>query len=187
MDKEPAGNSRFFTFLGRVPVVISLFFTMLILSILLNNVLFPSERIALRDKPLPDFDMIQKPGETLQSIRDFGPDGRKVYTKLMVVDMFFPIAYGLFFAGLLSYLLMGLKLSNRLIPWLGLIPGILDISENICFYTLVLSYETGSKTVEYFAAFLTPAKYIIMLNAMIVGTVLAVRNITKRLYARLRR
>ncbi|WP_292364221.1 MULTISPECIES: hypothetical protein [unclassified Methanoculleus] len=119
-----------------------------------------------------DMEFTYTPVQAYAMLAALGDAGREFYlTRIVPLDLVFPLAYTLFFAVTITWLL-----SRRLpegSPWMRLnvvplIAGAADYGENIGVIALLLSYPAELYGVAGFTAVMSPIKYTFIAVSMLI-------------------
>jgi hypothetical protein len=133
-------------------------------------VLFPArtrQLAALAAPKVPGPALDARRGYSLTEAEAFlgaiGPEGRRLYALTeLSLDLAFPVLYGLFFAGLLAFVLARAVPERRRVRRLAYLPlamAVADISENLTLTALALSYPPLNTGLARLANVFTLAKY----------------------------
>ena len=142
--------------------------------------------------------------EAYRQIGSYGAQGRTWYNLFQVVDLFFPLAYALFFAGTLAALVKrltgmqrergtqesGKSLENknstmlRFLPFLPIIGAVFDLFENVGIFSMIRIYPAEFKALStaVMAAGICKFAFLAASIAVIIilGVILLVRRTNTR-------
>lgn len=93
----------------------------------------------------------------------FGDEGRRVYLRAELVDLVYPLVYGLFFAFLIALPARRLLRAGsrfRLLCLAPLAATLLDYLENACFFTLLLRWPARLDAVAALAGVFNVGKWL---------------------------
>ncbi len=112
---------------------------------------------------IPDMEIFYTPAALTAILDALGPAGREFYlTRIIPLDMVFPLLYSLFFLIVLFRLMGGLGLLKTRATYLLILPvlaGSVDYSENVCFLTILLNYPEPMTGVAALASLFTLVKW----------------------------
>lgn len=178
------GEDTMYTFLSRIANRTWLFVALAVLFVgmyVLMQVLFSS---LLRASPvLPDARFFYTSGQLTTILDALGPSGRHTYMLLHLVDMVFPLVYGLFLAVMMAYLWGvrgGAVKAASPLSVLALAAALCDYAENICVRIVSALFVPGRTAANVdalrplaasLAGFATAAKWT--LSALSVVAILA--------------
>jgi len=129
------------------PLTILLFFVLVILfEIVFTVFLGPRFLEITNETDLLDMTTFYSAEQAYEIIGQYGTEGRDYYNYIQIVDFFFPAAYALFFALLITYLLQRRNWLET--PWcrLALIPlvaGLCDWLENTGIFIMLRRYPAS--------------------------------------------
>jgi hypothetical protein len=107
--------------------------------------------------PAPDARLHYSSQELVAYLDALGPEGREVYMRLHLLDMAFPLVYGLFFATLLAVFWGGRRRGTvaalAIVPLVGTLS---DLAENVCIRIVSAQFAAG-RSVDDVAALALPA------------------------------
>jgi hypothetical protein len=116
--------------------------------------------------------------DAYNALTDFGPEGRKRYALLEVVDLAYPVAYGSFFALGIIYAfrrLFGRGNAAQLLALLALAGWLADWLENSSVLTMIAVYPNKLPALGQFLSFDSPIKWLLDILAgtlAIIGLIL---------------
>ena len=112
------------------------------------------------------------PQSAYQVLTDLGQAGRDAYLTVNLLDMFFPLTYGLFLSISLTmtYTFVYPAQSKRnFVILLPLVTMLVDYGENICVRAMLLNYPVNLMGTAQVASILTPLKYtLIVVTALLI-------------------
>lgn len=134
---------------------------------------------------IPDMEFFYTPA-SLSSILDaLGPAGREFYlTRIIPLDMVFPLFYSLFFLIVLFRLMGALGILNTGVVYLLTLPvlaGSADYAENFCFLSLLLKYPEPMNGLAVMASLFTLVKWICTPASFLLILVMAVLFVKNRI------
>jgi len=126
---------------------------------------------SLAGLPLPETLMTGYAPEEIQAyFSALGEQGREVYLyHELVLDLFFPALYGLFFCGLFIRLLKQTRRFHGFYRFLCLIPllaALLDYGENLCLIKLLTVYPLFPKTLIQASSVFTVLKSLFFILSL---------------------
>lgn len=107
--------------------------------------------------------------DAYNSLNDFGPGGRELYFWGEVVDLVFPVTYGLFFALGIIYAfrrLFGRGNGAQLLALVALAGWLADWLENISIFLTMSVYPSKSPGLGQFLSFDSPIKWLLDIIAL---------------------
>lgn len=147
-------------------LLLALFF--IIMYMLINGQPFGIAEFNERFSGLTPLDQRESytPQEVCTFMEKLGDSGRIFYTKmLLMLDFAFPLAYTLFWAAALSFLLGKFLPCNSKLMYISLLPfaaGLADWLENILILSILFSYPKITNMVAVLANIMTNAKDLFM-------------------------
>ncbi len=113
---------------------------------------------------IPDMALFYTPATLSPIIEALGPGGRDFYlTRIIPLDLLFPLCYTLFFMVVLFRLMECLEVSKSRWTFLLFIPilaGTADYAENLCFLSILLTYPDHLTGVASIASLFSGIKWI---------------------------
>jgi hypothetical protein len=152
IDAEAKGMNRFFE---RISAREPLFFILACASVAMFALMqflfrtqFPGSPGAATRPALPDSLFFYRPEGLMAMLDSLGEAGRARYLLIDILDMAFPVLYGLFFAVLISRSWAWTDKAKRaaaLFVTVPVIGGSADLIENFCVRSVISSYGTGGQ------------------------------------------
>ncbi len=138
--------------------------------------------IARKDVTLLDTRLSYTQPEVIELFTDMGTEGREINRFVSgVVDMVYPIVYGLLFMALLANLTY--PFSNRQVKWLRFLPLIImlfDYSENLGVLRMLSDYPELTADQVRLNSMLTTSKWMFTLLTVTLTIVLGINRLIKR-------
>ncbi len=103
--------------------------------------------LASRLAHLPDLLFTYTPAQLVTMLDSYGEAGRLEYLRLDVADMFFPLAYGAFYALTLTYfwgVRGGAVKTASVLAVVSVIGALMDLTENACIRTVAALFSRGT-------------------------------------------
>jgi hypothetical protein len=113
--------------------------------------------------------------QAYEMVGQYGPDGRDYYNYIQIVDFFFPAAYALFFALLITYLLQWrnwLETPWRQLALIPLVAGLCDWLENAGIFIMLRRYPAPFDIVAQMTNIFCVLKFALIGSSMLVVLVL---------------
>ena len=130
-----------------LPLTILLFFVLVILFEIVFTVFLGPRFLEITNEiGLLDMTTFYSAEQAYEMMGQYGPDGRDYYNYIQIIDFFFPVAYALFFALLITYLLQRRNWLETRWRWLTLIPlvaGFCDWLENTGIFIMLRRYPAS--------------------------------------------
>lgn len=166
---------KFFQLLGNKKTILILFLIFVGFNIYFSTVLKDLNEIANQEVKILDLRFGYSLEEVNLFFRQIGSEGRILYEKISMADMFYPIFYGLLLMSLISRFTKG----NSKLLLLNLIPLvmiILDFVENISIKKLMTHFPNIGADMVSFTSILTQAKWVFVGLSIFLVLILLGRN-----------
>jgi|GEM_PF-6792715 len=124
------------------------------------------------------------PDDAFNAISEFGPDGREFYAWGEVVDLTYPVTYGLFFTLGIIYAcrrLFGRGNGAQLLVLVALAGWLADWLENISVLMTIHAHPGKSPGLGQFLSFDTPTKWLLDITALTITIITIVWLILRRI------
>jgi hypothetical protein len=114
----------------------------------------------------------------------YNDQARVILNWFQAVDVVFPVGYGLFFAGFITWLLMKLMPAARRLLLLGLVPvtgAVFDLLENTGIFIMVRIYPADINTAAVLTSAAGVVKNLLFIGSLLFMVVLTVVYIVRRI------
>lgn len=110
-------------------------------------------------QPILDMQLLNSFEMTYQMIDDYGKEGMKLYQYIQLVDLLFPLSYGLLFSMLISKFTLTRNKCMSYVILFPLIAPVFDYLENIGIYMMFQLHPGKYLLLAQITAFLTVLKF----------------------------
>lgn len=143
---------------------------------------FPSSLTALtRHLPLnriPDIHLRFSPEQIYDFLTRIGPEGRQAFRLMhLTIDLSFPIVYSFFFFLILKCLLFNTRKAINWLPFLALLAGVVDLSENFILNYLAVQYPAFYPNLTGMVELITIIKFSLLTSVFIISIYFLVKSI----------
>lgn len=128
---------------------------------------------------IPDIHLRFSPEEIYDFLTRIGPEGRQAFRLMhLTIDLSFPIVYSFFFFLTLKCLLSKTRKANGWLPFLALLAGVVDLSENFILNYLAMRYPVFYPNLTAMVEIITILKFTLIISVIAISIYFVLKSFT---------
>ncbi|MFP4697229.1 MAG: hypothetical protein ACLFMO_00835 [Eubacteriales bacterium] len=158
--------NKLFYFLKRNSTILNIIILIcifILLQIVFQLLLIPNFSLVTYGDKIIDFKVFYNYNELYQSINEYSIEAYEIYNYIQVIDLLFPLTYGLLFSLSLARFVHRKRYYIVFFPLVGMI---CDYIENIGIFYMRNRHPLGYKEVSYITQFFTISKFFFLVSSI---------------------
>ncbi len=139
--------------------ILLLFIVFICFQLIFELVLMPKFQQIVGNSRILDFELVKSGKIANEILLSYGAEGRTFYHYIQLVDMFYPIAYSLFLASLICYMLKEAALRYKYLCFIPLAGALFDYAENLGIFLMLRIFPDPVQSIADFTHVMSIVKF----------------------------